>query len=376
MKVVLMKGAVLILRLVYLAFRPLKMKNKITILSRQSNRMTTDIRLLYEELKRRNAEVAVLTRRLTKSVPGGIRYGFHMLRQMYHISTSRVIVIDGYCILASVLKKKEGQRIVQIWHSLGAIKKFGYQSVGKPGGNREDVAKVMKLHKNYDYAIAPSRVTAEIYSRAFKLSIDRIKIYGLPRIDYLMEYDPEKVEKIKADYPQTREKPNVLYAPTFRKNRKIDITEFIRNARLDKYNLVIRKHWLDKTDYSWARDMGVIVDKQYSFFDWLRVCDKVITDYSAAAFEAAILDKELYFYIDDTEEYEKNIGLNIDFTKEAISEFVYNDAGMLWDFMDKPYDKKKVREFREKYIEVELSDCTKRLADFFEEMVEAREILR
>ncbi len=150
----------------------------------------------------------------------------------------------------------------------------------------------------------------------------------------------EKVEKIKADYPQTRKRPNVLYAPTFRKNRKIDITELVRNARLDKYNLVVRRHWLDKTDYSWVRDMGVIVDKQYSFFDWLRVCDKVITDYSAAAFEAAILDKELYFYMDDAEEYEKNIGLNIDFTKEAISESVFNDAGVLWDSMDKPYDKK------------------------------------
>ena len=376
MKIILMRLAVILLNVMYLPFLLVRPENKITILSRKSDRPTVDIRLLKEELEKRSVKTVVLTKRLNKTLGSVIRYSFHMVRQMYHIASSRVIVIDGYCILTSILYKKEEQKIVQIWHSLGAIKKFGYQSVGKPGGNRADVAKVMKLYVQCDYAIAPSKVTAGYYSDDFKLPIDKIKIYGLPRIDYLTEDDPEKVEKIKADYPQTREKPNVLYAPTFRKNRKIDITKFIRNARLDKYNLIIRKHWLDKTDYSWVRDMGVIVDKRYSFFDWLRVCDKVITDYSAAAFEAAILDKELYFYIDDVEEYEKNIGLNIEFTKEAISEFVYNDAGVLWDSMDKPYDKKKVREFRKKYIEVELSDCTKGLADFFEEMVEARETLR
>lgn len=376
MKIILMRLAVILLNVMYLPFLPVRPKNKITILSRQSDRPTVDIRLLKEELEKRSVKTVVLTKRLNKTLGGAIKYSFHMARQMYHIASSRVIVIDGYCILTSILYKKKEQKIVQIWHSLGAIKKFGYQSVGKPGGNRADVAKVMKLYAQCDYAIAPSKVTAGYYSDAFKLPIDRIKIYGLPRIDYLTKGDSEKVEKIKADYPQTREKTNVLYAPTFRKNRKIDITELVKNAKLDKYNLVIRKHWLDKTDYSWARDMGVIVDKRYSFFDWLKMCDKVITDYSAAAFEAAILDKELYFYMDDAEEYEKNIGLNIEFTKEAISEFVYNDADVLWDSMDKPYDKKKVREFRKKYIEVELSDCTERLAGFFEEMVEAREILR
>lgn len=359
-----MKGAVLILRLVYLAFRPLKMKNKITILSRQSNRMTTDIRLLYEELKRRNAEVAVLTRRLTKSVPGGIRYGFHMLRQMYHISTSRVIVIDGYCILASVLKKKEGQRIVQIWHSLGAIKKFGYQSVGKPGGNREDVAKVMKLHKNYDYAIAPSRVTAEIYSRAFNIERDKIKLLGLPRIDYLLEEDEEAAERIYEEYPCMKERKTVLYLPTFRKGGAPDIREFVKNFPYAEYNLVIKKHWLDKSDYSWTLEYGAVTAHKVSTLDLLKLADKVITDYSAAAFEAAVLEKEVYFYLADTEKYERNVGLNIDLKNEIISEYVYEDGRKICRELNRTYDREKIKLFRDKYITVNMGGCTEKLAGF------------
>lgn len=359
-----MKGAVLILRLVYLAFRPLKMKNKITILSRQSNRMTTDIRLLYEELKRRNAEVAVLTRRLTKSVPGGIRYGFHMLRQMYHISTSRVIVIDGYCILASVLKKKEGQRIVQIWHSLGAIKKFGYQSVGKPGGNREDVAKVMKLHKNYDYAIAPSRVTAEIYSRAFNIERDKIKLLGLPRIDYLLEEDEEAAERIYEEYPCMKERKTVLYLPTFRKGGAPDIREFVKNFPYAEYNLVIKKHWLDKSDYSWTLEYGAVTAHKVSTLDLLKLADKVITDYSAAAFEAAIIDKELYFYVPDIGEYIENVGLNIDFAKESISGYVCFEEENLLKKLSKPYKKEDLKAFCRKYVSVDCSFSTDKMADF------------
>ena len=171
MKIILMKITVVIFNIIYLFFKPLKLKNKITILSRQSNKKTVDIKLIENELMSRSIETVVLTKRITKNLTGAIKYAFHMIRQMYHISTSKIVVIDGYCILVSILKKKDGQKIVQIWHALGAIKKFGYQSIGKSGGNGADVSKVMKLYRNYDYVIAPSEATASLYSEAF--DIDR-----------------------------------------------------------------------------------------------------------------------------------------------------------------------------------------------------------
>lgn len=188
----------------------------------------------------------------------------------------------------------------------------------------------MNLYKNYDHVIAPSEAIAEYYSEAFNIAKEKIALYGLPRIDYLIEEDEEKIKKIAETYPQLMEKENILYAPTFRKNGTVDIDDFIKNARLDRYNLVIRKHWLDKTDYTAAERQGAIIDRNYSIFDWMKFCTKVITDYSAAAFEAAILEKELYFYIKDVSEYKKNIGLNIDFEREPISIFVYSDPGNLW----------------------------------------------
>ena len=373
MKTMLMKVAVIILKAIYIPFIPIKMKNKIVILSRQSDRPTVDIRLLKREFDERGIENIVLTRKFKKTVSGGIKYSLHMVRQMYHISTSKLLILDGHCILASILYKKKGQKIVQIWHALGAVKKFGYQSVGKPGGNSAEAVSIMNLYKNYDHVIAPSEAIAEYYSEAFNIAKEKIALYGLPRIDYLIEEDEEKIKKIAETYPQLMEKENILYAPTFRKNGTVDIDDFIKNARLDRYNLVIRKHWLDKTDYTAAERQGAIIDRNYSIFDWMKFCTKVITDYSAAAFEAAILEKELYFYIKDVSEYKKNIGLNIDFEREPISIFVYSDPGNLWAALDEKYEKERLIEFRKRYITVDTENCTGKLADFLLSLLDEKE---
>ena len=55
-----------------------------------------------------------------------------------------------------------------------------------------------------------------------------------------------------------------------------------------------------------------VVDKKYNTFDLLRIADYIITDYSAVAFEASILNKPIYFYVYDIEDYKKTRGLNID----------------------------------------------------------------
>ena len=66
MKIILMKITVVIFNIIYLFFKPLKLKNKITILSRQSNKKTVDINLIENELMSRSIETVVLTKRITK----------------------------------------------------------------------------------------------------------------------------------------------------------------------------------------------------------------------------------------------------------------------------------------------------------------------
>lgn len=363
MKEILMNIAVFVLRIIYTPFKLLKIKNKLTIISRQSDKPTIDIILLYKSLSKHKQKTVVLTKTLNNNFIDIIKYGMHMLKQMYHIATSRIIVVDSYCILISILCKKKEQKVVQIWHALGAIKQFGYQTIGKTGGNDIKTAKIMCMHKNYDYVIAPSMVTAKYFSEAFNITEDKIKLLALPRVDYLL-HEGDIEDKIFEKYPQLINKTNVLYVPTFRKNSNVDINVFIDNFDFNKYNLILKKHPLDKTDYHDICNKEIIIDNSFASMDWLKVCRKVITDYSAIAFEAAILERELYLYVPDIVEYDRSVGLNLDFSGEVISEYIFSNVYELCDKLNNDYNYKKIIEFKRKYVSVNLYDCTEQLVCF------------
>lgn len=369
MKRVMIQILVSIIRFVNIIFYPLSLKEKVCIISRQANEPTLDIKLLNEQLKKKNVKTVVLTKMLNKTVPGVLSYGLQMIKQMYYIATSRVIVLDGYCILVSILPKKKNQQVVQMWHALGAIKKFGWQNVENPDGHGHDIAEVMCMHRNYDYVLAPGKLNGEYFAEAFRMSQEQVIYCGLPRIDFLKHDDVELKEQMQKLYPEILRKKNVLYVPTFRKNAVVELERLIERFDFEQYNLIIKKHFLDKGDYTWAKESGAIIDEIYTSMQWLRIVEKVVTDYSAMAFEAAILKKELYIFQPDVEEYEQNVGLNIELKNEAIAKYVFKDEQQLVDELKTSYEKTKIIEFLHKYIEVDTDNCTEQLCNFLSKLL-------
>ena len=99
MRKIIVQFAVTVLRIINLFFRPLSLKEKVVIISRQSDEPTLDIRILDNCLQENGVRTVVLTKTLQKSLKGAVSYCLQMIRQMYHLATSKVVVIDGYCIL-------------------------------------------------------------------------------------------------------------------------------------------------------------------------------------------------------------------------------------------------------------------------------------
>lgn len=361
-----------------------KRKKRITIISRESNSKTIDVELLEDELRKRGLKVNSLCRLLTKDQSlKSLSYIGHMARQEHAILRSDVIILDTYCIPASMLPHRKGSSIIQMWHALGAIKKFGWQTVGKKDGSSERIAKLMRMHKNYDYVMAPSDITAGHFCEAFKVPRSAIVKLGLPRIDYIKsvsggERSEETRKRILSRYPELREekKRTILYAPTFRKDRGVDIESLINCLDKDKYNLVVKLHPLYRTDSSRLEGPGsednrchVITDEEFSTYDWLAVSDIIISDYSSFVIEATLAEKPLYVYAYDLEEYTESTGLNIDFTSEPISAYVFRDAKELAMGLEEEYDMNLMHKFRKRYIDIETEDCTKRIADFIETLL-------
>lgn len=361
---------------IYLFFKLLPSKNRVTMISRQSNEITLDFKLLKDEMEKEYKDISVIT--LCHKLEGGekasisekVKYIFHCFKQMYYISTSKVVVLDSYCILVSVLKHKKNLRIIQMWHSMGTMKKFGYQILDLEEGRSSKTAKAMRMHKNYDYILASSGAYAECLAEGFGYDIEKIKIYSLPRVDLLAndKYKKEICNKIEKVYPQISKKKNIVYCPTFRKNEKQmleQISKLIKSVDYSKYNLILKLHPLSKIKID---NKNVICDKTFSSFDMLFIADYVISDYSCIIYEAAILKIPLYFWTFDLKKYLHNRGLTFDYKKEVPGLVSENIQDILREIDSEDYDNIKLENFRKKYV-VNINNCTKKIADFIVDII-------
>lgn len=362
------------MRLAYLPFRGRRLRNKVTILSRQADEPGLDIRMLTEYLQQQypELELRVLCRFIGAGITGKLSYLPHMLTQMRHISTSKVVVLDGYCIAACVIRIRPETKVIQMWHALAAIKKFGYQTIGRPDGHSSDVAEIMCMHKNYDYILCPSEATGRIYQEAFRTTDDHFLPIGLPRIDALLQGDG-RAAAMREAYDIPEEKEIILYAPTFRKGEAIPLADLMQAIDSEKFVLVIRLHPLDTLTEvpgeGAAGGLRIIKDDTYGEYDWLLACDRMITDYSALAVEFSLTGKPLYFYVYDIDRYETSTGLNLDPGRE-LPQACARTAQQLQEILDRDYDMDALRGFRRKYISIDTADCTARLGDYIHGITE------
>ena len=169
------------------------------------------------------------------------------------------------------------------------------------------------------------------------------------------------------------EKKNVLYVPTFRKGKKIKLNKIIENFNTDKYNLIVKLHPLDKKAYNYKQKEGIIYDDKFTSYELLDVADMIITDYSSLAIETSLLNKPIYFYNYDLEEYEESTGLNFKFKEEKIGKYMATKSERLLQLLDETYDYSALEDFRNRYITVNIYDCAGQLANFVLEIMKNNE---
>ena len=361
MKKVILEAGIGILKLVYLPLRLCRLKNKITYISRQADEPSEDFKILAAKIQEEHPEIetVALARKITGGKESVLSYPFHMLSQMYHLATSKVVIVDGYCIAVCVLPHKKETKVIQMWHAAAAIKKFGYQTIDKPSGSSRELAEIMQMHKNYDYVLASSEITGEHYCEAFGVSQNKIVYIGMPHYAQLLQFD--KNEEMEHCYPELKQKKTILYIPTFRKGEQVQLSELVSGVDFENYNFVARLHPLDRAANA---DKRVIFDTKFTVYDWIKKADVVIADYSSLIIECAILEKELYLYLYDLQHYAKTPGLNVDFVAEGLEKSVFYKGKELHDLLEKEYDKNALAKFKEKYVEVSVKESADELLDF------------
>lgn len=309
-----------VLRGIYALHKMAKVRpNRVSIISRQSNVPGIDIRLLEEALQAEgDIDVRVLCRTLDGGIPAKLKYAFHMIGpQMHAIATSKVLVLDSYCIAASILNHKKDLTVIQMWHAMGALKKFGKSVLDQKEGSSRALAEAMDMHRGYDVILASSEKSRAHFAEAFGYSEAPFEILPLPKADILTDpaWMAAKKEEILTKIPALRGKKVALYAPTFRKGG--DPAEQLQGmeslaaafAAADEWVLLLSPHPLmGNVDLP-----GAVMAPGCATMDLLAVCDHFITDYSAAVYEAVLADVPVSLYTYDLDTYLDDRGFYLNF---------------------------------------------------------------
>lgn len=350
------------INLVYSVEKLHKTHNQVCMISRESNSVPFEFQMIADELATRGIRSEIYAMKLDGNY---VEYALNMLKQMKSIARSRVLLIDTYCISASVLNHKANLTIIQMWHALAAIKKFGWQAAGNEDGRSELIANSMRMHYGYNHVLCASDATSPYFCEAFRCSGDVITKIGLPRIDYILREDTDVIERINEKYNLKNNKKTILYVPTFRKGRPVEWRDFAEAIDKTRYDVIVKLHPLDAISADETSD-GIHIDADFNSYDLLKAADIVISDYSAFVIEASLLNKPMYLYVYDLDEYRDKVGINVDYSEEAISSYAYKDKEQLIRALEAEYDFSKLKAFRDKYIDVDCNNCTAQIADLIE----------
>jgi len=342
------------------------MKNRIVLLSRQSDSASLDFRLLKDCLKKHMPDWSLAeSYHRRQTLPG-------ILRDVFLVASSHVCILDGYHPAVSIPKVKQELLVIQLWHAMGAIKRFGWQAVGLKTGRPERMAKGLSMHANYSAVIAAGKGCIPAFTEAFRCSEESIVVLGLPRMDYLLRED-------KLPPRSSPDKITLLYVPTFRerqsdaKEMETYIAQLASALPADTYNLLVSAHPFSSAAQTTNNNNSATYAPHIPSIDLLKHADYVVTDYSAIAFEAALIRKKVLFFVPDIETYRVSPGLNIDIEVSFphISFRLAEDLELFikQDSIQNHYEKAGFWEFCDDYLIINPEGSTERIVMFIEERV-------
>ncbi len=315
---------------------------------------------LKAELSRRGYKCEDWCCDLSKAgIAGGLRF---MCRFMKRYAVAGGVVVCNFFVPLHACKKRRGTRTVQIWHSCGAYKKFGYSTPN-------DVSPHFKgsVSKNFDIVTVSSPACIPPFEEAFRLKKGVARALGVPRTDVFFEegYEQRCREKLYGYYPGLRGRKLILYLPTFRGDAShaysvgVGEIESLRDKLGEDCVLAVREHPRVKN--------GRTELKELSTNELLVCADMLITDYSSAVFEYALLMRPMLLWCPDLGDYLSERDFYLDIHKDMPCPVVTEADSLLRELvreLEAP-DMSKYRAFNDKYMSACDGQATKRTADLF-----------
>ena len=320
---------------------------------------TCNPKYIAEELIKKNEEANAgtgqyelvwLVNDTSKKFPAEIKVVRNtLLNRAYHLSTARFWIDNSRKQLE--VRKRKGQIYIQTWHA-----KLGFKPTGLDrGASFSKIAYLVTKHDSdmIDYWLSNSDWYDNTLPAGSVYEGETLRT-GSPRCDILVraKNDAEYKAKIKKNLLQrfkigklqntwmhqtdaVMDYSNIhflMYAPTFRGGSQGTNREIVAGQGFPDYQRLIESlekrfggMWIillrlhpqlvaRNLDLEVAQSLTELQGKVVSasriddMYEILAGCDAFMTDYSSAAFDAAVMEIPVFLYADDYAEYEKERG--------------------------------------------------------------------
>ncbi|KDN85097.1 bifunctional glycosyltransferase/CDP-glycerol:glycerophosphate glycerophosphotransferase [Kitasatospora cheerisanensis] len=271
------------------------------------------------------------------------------------LATAKYIVTSTH--LPTYFRRRKGQVVLQTWQGT-PLKRIGtdfekvwFTDAGYLEHLKEEVPQ-------WSLLVAGSRWAAPVLRRAFDYR-GKLLESGYPRNDLLFAPDREKTaERVRERLGLPEGKQVVLYAPTFREDRRLPEGGYQLNLQLDlaaaraalgdDQVLLVRGHevvrgQLPEAGNGYVWDVSTYPDMA----ELLLIADVLVTDYSAAVFDFMNTGRPVLFFTYDLEHYRDNLrGFSLDLEASAPGPLLSTSAEVVAALGDLP---KVTAEYADKY---------------------------
>ncbi|MED5049387.1 CDP-glycerol glycerophosphotransferase family protein [Bacillus siamensis] len=359
-------------------FKPVKPKNHLTLLVSFEENAQALIRSYKAHAESLSYEVTVLYTRhavsLKKELEGlGSFYlneknPLHLVKAVFILFKSKVVITDNYFLLTSVLNRRPQTTCIQVWHANGSLKKFGLEDVTNQSRPASDISRFKKVYRSFDFVTVGSDEMADVFKKSFGIRDAQLLKTGVPLTDvYYEENKPEPERK----WP----KKIILYAPTFRdydmQSFRLPFTEEqLTNELNGEYMLLVKLHPAVLHHISASFESESIKNvSDMRLHDLLKAADILITDYSSVPFEFALLNKPIFFFTYDLEEYDQKRGLIDNYASVIPGRACHDSKALLEEMTKKPFHAEEMKRFSDKWNMYSDGSSSSKLLKFAEEQI-------
>lgn len=309
------------------------------------------------------------------------------LSYFYNFCRAKIWISDSR--MPNYLIKKKGVSYIQTWHGT-PLKKLALDMEQLSMGGSTDLAKYQRNFRantsQWDYLVSQNSYSTDIFRSCFDFHKEMLET-GYPRCDVLFEKNNEsEIASIKERLGLPMDKRIILYAPTWRDDEFYEKGKYKFQSPLDFHKLldafgkdtifIVKYHYLVASNFDWSPYEGFVYNFSQSddISELYLISDAMITDYSSVMFDYSILNRPIFFFCYDIENYRDNLrGFYFNLEEKAPGPISHTTEELIEQLQD--YDETKYHEkmtaFRETFVSTENGHASEKIISLIQSLTKA-----